>query len=163
MEPGGPRLPTRACLLPAPGPPVSGRGQAAGRPRAASGLVLSGPCRPLYAAGSAVGIRGWGLSTAEVPAESARREGAGGGALGWAGRSRRGGSWSCCSRWDLRVGMGRASVHPSSSFLLPQVFRVASPIWFPLATWGRESGHQTQSWAPVLDFGVPRVCPGVGN
>lgn len=130
MELGGPQPPTRACLLPAPGPTVSGRGSTPGRPRAASGLVLSGPRCPLNAAGSAVGVRGRGLSIADVLTDSAGREGAGGGALGWAGRSRGGGSWSCCSRWDLRVGMGWASVHPISSFLLPQIFALPPGLGF---------------------------------
>ncbi|TEA32582.1 hypothetical protein DBR06_SOUSAS4910073, partial [Sousa chinensis] len=47
--------------------------------------------------------------------------------------------------------MGWASVHPTPSFLLPQI--VALPLGFgflcPTRVW--ESGRQTQSWALVPD------------
>lgn len=55
-------------------------------------------------------------------------------AVGWAGRSREGGSWSCCCGWYSRVGLGRGLSDPLCSASLN--LHTTSRIWSSVSDLG---------------------------
>ena len=88
--------------------------------------------------------------------ELSGREGAGGWAVGWAGRSRGEGSRSCCCCWGWRVGMGWAAVPPIPSFLLPHIFALPPRCGFLCPTW---VGLGTGTPDSILGSSSRLFCP----